>query len=60
MKEHTKQKGKTLSRQGITHLPLREVKLNVGMEPIFSDDEIYNRVSDAVRAFTEQPQGKSQ
>ena len=42
------------------HLPLREVKLNIGMEPIFSDNEIYNRVSDVVRAFTEQQQGKSQ
>ena len=40
------------------HLPLREVNLNVGMEPIFSDDEIFGRVSDAVRAFTGQPQGE--
>jgi SulP family sulfate permease len=35
------------------HLPLREVKLNIGMEPIFSQDEIFVRVSDAVRAFEE-------
>ena len=40
------------------HLPLREVNLNVGMEPIFSDDEIFGRVSDAVRALTGQPQGE--
>jgi len=40
------------------HLPLREMNLNVGMEPIFSDDEIFGRVSDAVRAFTGQPQGE--
>jgi len=36
------------------HLPLREVNLDVGMEPIFSDDEIFGRVSDAVRVFTGQ------
>jgi SulP family sulfate permease len=35
------------------HLPLREVKLNIGMEPIFSQDKIFVRVSDAVRAFEE-------
>jgi SulP family sulfate permease len=35
------------------HLPLRQVKLNIGMEPIFSEDRIYVRVSDAVRAFNE-------
>lgn len=42
-----------------THLPLREVNLNVGMEPIFSEDDIFGRVSDAVRAFTEQQQGEA-
>jgi SulP family sulfate permease len=35
------------------HLPLREVKLNIGMEPIFSEDRTFTRVSDAVRAFNE-------
>ena len=33
------------------HLPLREVRLNMGMEPIFSEDRQFVRVSDAVRAF---------
>jgi SulP family sulfate permease len=48
-----------LKNQGIelalarAHLPLREVQLNMGMEPIFSEDRIYGRVSDAVRAFNE-------
>jgi SulP family sulfate permease len=40
------------------HLPLRELNLNVGMEPIFSKDEIFVRVSDAVRAFNEQQKSK--
>lgn len=40
------------------HLPLREVNFNAGMGPIFSDDEIFIRVSDAVRAYTEQQENK--
>ena len=35
------------------HLPLREMKLNTGMEPFFGDDEVFVRVSDAVRDFME-------
>jgi SulP family sulfate permease len=35
------------------HLPLREMQLNIGMEPIFSEDMKFTRVSDAVRAFNE-------
>lgn len=35
------------------HLPLREVKLSFGMDPIFSEDNIFGRVSDAVQAFNE-------
>lgn len=35
------------------HLPLREMKLTTGMEPFFDDDEIFVRVSDAVRDFME-------
>ena len=42
------------------HLPLREVQLNTGMEPIFSEDEIFVRVSDAVRAFNEHQENKDQ
>jgi len=55
-----------LSDQGIelalarAHLPLREVRLNTGMEPIFSEDEIFVRVSDAVRAFNEHQENKDQ
>jgi SulP family sulfate permease len=55
-----------LSDQGIelalarAHLPLREVQLNTGMEPIFSEDEIFVRVSDAVRAFNEHQENKDQ
>ena len=41
------------------HLPLREVKLNIGMEPIFSQDKIFVRVSDAVRAFEEHQENVS-
>jgi SulP family sulfate permease len=41
------------------HLPLREVKLNIGMEPIFSQDKIFVRVSDAVRAFEEHQENES-
>jgi len=40
------------------HLPLREVKLNMDMEPIFSEDEIFNRVSDVVRAFNKHQEDK--
>jgi len=36
------------------HLPLREMKIEFGMEPMFSEDEIFVRVSDAVQAFNEQ------
>ena len=42
------------------HLPLREVRLNTGMEPIFSEDKIFVRVSDAVRAFNEHQENKDQ
>jgi SulP family sulfate permease len=48
-----------LKEQGIelaiarAHLPLREVNIDTGMEPIFSKDEIFVRVSDAVRGFVE-------
>ena len=41
------------------HLPLREVKLNIGMEPVFSQGEIFVRVSDAVRAFEEHRKNES-
>ena len=40
------------------HLPLREVRIDSGMTPIFADDRIYTRVSDAVRAFNEQQHGQ--
>jgi SulP family sulfate permease len=40
------------------HLPLREVKLNIGMEPIFSKDKTFVRVSDAVRVFNEHRENK--
>ena len=40
------------------HLPLREVRLNVGMDPIFSEDKIFIRVSDAVRACSEHQENK--
>ncbi len=33
------------------HLPLRELTLKSGIEPIFDEDEIFVRVSDAVRDF---------
>ena len=33
------------------HLPLREVNVDMGMEPVFSDAEIFGRVSDAVRDY---------
>ena len=33
------------------HLPLRELTLDSGMEPIFADHEIFGRVSDAVKDF---------
>jgi SulP family sulfate permease len=48
-----------LKEQGIelaiarAHLPLREVNIDTGMEPIFSKDEIFVRVSDAVRGFVD-------
>ncbi len=35
------------------HLPLRELTLDSGMEPIFAEHEIFVRVSDAVRDFRE-------
>ena len=35
------------------HLPLRELTLRSGMEPVFSQDEIFVRVSDAVKDFRE-------
>ena len=35
------------------HLPLREVTMNVEMARIFSKDEIFTRVSDAVNAYNE-------
>jgi len=41
------------------HLPLREVTLNIGMEPVFSQGEIFVRVSDAVRAFEEHQENES-
>ena len=41
------------------HLPLREVTLNIGMEPVFSQSEIFVRVSDAVRAFEEHQENES-
>lgn len=50
---------KKLKDQGLelaiarAHLPLRELTLQSGMEPIFADDEIYVRVTDAVRDFHE-------
>jgi len=40
------------------HLPLREIDLNTGMEPVFPNNRIYTRVSDAVRAFNEYQQDK--
>ncbi|MCW8963700.1 MAG: SulP family inorganic anion transporter [Gammaproteobacteria bacterium] len=40
------------------HLPLREVRLSSGLEPIFSEDNIFGRVSDAVRAFNEKQKNK--
>ena len=40
------------------HLPLREVNFDAGMGPIFSDDEIFIRVSDAVLAYNEQQENK--
>ena len=36
------------------HLPLRDLSLRTGMEPMFRDDEIFVRVSDAVRDFVQQ------
>ena len=42
------------------HLPLREVRLNTGMEPIFSENKIFVRVSDAVRAFNAHQENKDQ
>lgn len=39
------------------HLPLREMNLKMGMEPIFAEDEVFNRVSDAVRDFREDHAG---
>ena len=50
---------KKLKDQGIelaiarAHLPLREVTMNVEMARIFSKDEIFTRVSDAVNAYNE-------
>ena len=50
---------KKLREQGLelaiarAHLPLREVTLRSGMEAIFTEDEIFVRVSDAVRDFQE-------
>jgi len=40
------------------HLPLREIKLDIGIEPVFSEEDIYVRVSDAVREYTEQQKNK--
>ena len=42
------------------HLPLREIKLNAGMDPIFPEDRTFTRVSDAVRAFIELQEKKDQ
>lgn len=50
---------KKLKEQGLelaiarAHLPLRELSLKSGIEPIFAEDEIFVRVSDAVRDFHE-------
>ncbi len=35
------------------HLPLRELDLDTGLEPIFAKDETFGRVSDAVKDFLE-------
>jgi len=35
------------------HLPLREMKLEFGLEPIISKDKVFGRVSDAIRDFKE-------
>ena len=35
------------------HLPLREVNMNLDMERVFSEDEIFTRVSDAVKSYDE-------
>ena len=40
------------------HLPLREIRMNAGMEPIISEDNIFVRVSDAVRAVNKQQENK--
>ena len=48
---------KKLREQGLelaiarAHLPLRELTLKSGIEPIFTENEIFIRVSDAVRDF---------
>ncbi len=34
------------------HLPLRGMELGRGMDPIFSEDRVFVRVSDAVKAFS--------
>jgi SulP family sulfate permease len=50
---------KKLKEQGLelaiasAHLPLRELTLKSGIEPDFSEDEIFVRVSDAVKDFLE-------
>ncbi|MCP4287695.1 MAG: STAS domain-containing protein, partial [Gammaproteobacteria bacterium] len=36
------------------HLPLRELTLNSGIEPVFAEEEVFVRVSDAVRDFVEE------
>jgi MFS superfamily sulfate permease-like transporter len=54
----------TLKDEGIelaiarAHLPLRDMHLNVGIEPIFSAEKMFVRVSGAVRAFIELQQNQ--
>lgn len=50
---------KKLRKKGIivaiarAHLPLREMKLDIGLEPIFTREEIFVRVSDAVKDYAD-------
>jgi len=40
------------------HLPLREMKLEYGLEPIISKDKVFGRVSDAIRDFNEDKENR--
>ncbi len=41
------------------HLPLREIQIDTGMEPVFSTEKTFTRVSDAVKAFNEAQQHRN-